>query len=207
EFYGRSSDIIYPPVDTGEHLVSREDRGYYLVVSALVPYKRVDLAVKAFTGNGRRLVVIGEGNVSEDVRQGAGPNVEFLGWTDDTKLREYYSLATALIFPGEEDFGIVPLEAQAHGKPVIAYGKGGALETVVPLEGQGSCVKGHGGGATGVYFPEQTVEALNKAVEEFEMNRDKFDPDVIRANALRFGRDRYRNEIREYIESKLEIVV
>lgn len=202
DFYGRASDIIYPPVDVASHEGSGGDKGYYLIVSALVPYKRVDLAVKAFNESGKRLVVIGEGSDTAKLSKAAGDNITFLGWAGAEGLREHYSNCRALIFPGEEDFGIVPLEAQAHGKPVIAYGKGGVLETVVPFEGR--AVTSNQKPVTGVFFAEQTVGALNEAVDIFEKNIDKFDPAAIRENALRFGRDRFKKEIGEYVSGKWE---
>ena len=197
--YKRDSDVIYPPVDTGRFHISAENEDFYLVVSALVPYKRVDLAIEAFNKNGKKLVIIGTGNSEADLRQKALGNIEFLGWLDNNDIADYYSRCKGLIFPGEEDFGIVPVEAQCCGKPVIAYGKGGALETVVPFylrDTEHNC--------TGVFFNEQTSAALIEAVDIFEKNSDKFDPQKIRANGLRFGRDIFKEKIEKYIEEKME---
>lgn len=199
-FYERDSDVIYPPVDVAGHEACKKDEGFYLVVSALVPYKKVDLAVRAFNESGKPLVVIGEGSDTAQLRKEASKNVTFLGWTGAEGLKDHYSRCRALIFPGEEDFGIVPLEAQAHGKPVIAFARGGALETVVPLDG--SQVTSHQSQATGVFFYEQTEKALNEAIGIFEANKDKFDPAAIRQNALKFDRDRFKREIAEYVEAK-----
>jgi glycosyltransferase involved in cell wall biosynthesis len=200
EYYGRDSDIIYPPVDVEAHGKTSSGtapEGYYLIVSALVPYKRVDLAVEAFNSSGRELVVIGTGSDLEALKQRSGKNIEFKGWAGDEQLNAYYSGCRALIFPGEEDFGIVPVEAQLYGKPVIAYARGGALETIVPFR------EGHANdGASGVFFDSQTPEALNKAVEAFEKNQDAFNSDRIRENAMRFNRDRFKREIKEYIDGK-----
>lgn len=197
-FYSRSADVIYPPVDTEFHDERGEDEGFYLVVSAFVPYKRVDLAVKAFSENGKRLVVIGDGGEAARLKKMAGKNCEFLGWVDDPELAERYARCRALIFPGDEDFGIVPVEAQAHGKPVIAYAAGGALETVIPLGSERFAVKD----ATGIFFDEQTVPALTGAVEMFEKRRQEFAPDRIRENAVRFSRDRFKRQIRDYVAEK-----
>jgi len=187
--YGREAEIIFPPVDTAEFQLSERDDGYYLIVSALVPYKKVDLAVKAFNKNGKRLVVVGKGPDGEKLRRSAQPNVEFVGWKNDHELASLYAGCTALIFPGEEDFGIVPLEAMASGKAVIAYGKGGALETVQE-------------GISGIFFYEQTVESLEDAVAK--ANRIKFDPKKIRERALQFSREIYREKMRRFIDEKIE---
>ena len=188
--YRRESDVIFPPVDTERFGVSVRDEGYYLIVSALVPYKRVDLAVQAFNRVGTRLLVVGKGPEEEKLRRIAGPNVEFVGWKDDDELARLYGGAKALVFPGEEDFGIVPLEAMASGKPVIAFAKGGVLETVE-------------GGVSGVFFHDQTVEALEKAVQEASTMR--FDPARINARALQFSRKKFKARLGEYIEEKLSI--
>src|SRR5262249_3736875 len=135
ECYGRTSTVIHPPVDTDYYSpidVRRED--FYLVVSALAPYKRIDLAVSACNRLRRRLVVIGTGQDQSKLRRLAGPTIHFLGWQPDDVIRDHLQRCQALLFPGEEDFGIVPVEAMACGTPVIAYGQGGATETVVPLE-------------------------------------------------------------------------
>ena len=198
--YKRDSDVIYPPVDTGRFDISAENEDFYLVVSALVPYKRVDLAIEAFNKNGKRLVIIGTGNSEADLRQKAHGNIEFLGWLDNNDIANYYSRCKGLIFPGEEDFGIVPVEAQCCGKPVIAYGKGGALETVVPFD-----LRDTEDSHTGVFFNEQTSAALIEAVDIFEKNSDKFDPQKIRANGLRFGKAIFAQKMREYIEKKIEV--
>ncbi len=196
--YKRDSDVIYPPVSTDRFELSNKDEGFYLVVSALVPYKRVDIAVEAFNSNGKRLIIIGSGNSEKVLRGAARPNIEFLGWLDNNRIEDYYSRCKALIFPGEEDFGIVPVEAQCCGKPVIAYAKGGALETVVPLE-PGSLKK-----PTGVFFHEQSPKALAEAIEALEKNISGFEAEEIRKNALRFDRKVFKNKIRDYIEAKVE---
>jgi len=187
--YGREADVIFPPVDTERFRVSKRDDGYYLIVSALVPYKKVDLAVQTFNANGLRLVIVGKGPDEEKLRRIARPNIEFAGWKGDAELATLYGGCTALLFPGEEDFGIVPLEAMASGKPVIAFGKGGALETVED-------------GISGVFFYEQTAAALDDAVRRSAGIR--FDPIRINARALQFSRSIFKKNLVAYIEEKVK---
>jgi len=187
--YGRDAEVIFPPVDTAKFQASGRNEGYYLIVSALVPYKKVDLAVKVFNKTGARLIIVGKGPDEDKLRRMAKPNVEFAGWKNDDELASLYAGCTALVFPGEEDFGIVPLEAMASGKAVIAYGKGGALETVQE-------------GVSGVFFYEQTVEALESAV--VRAAQVQFDPEIIRNRALQFSRDIFKDAIRKFIEEKIE---
>jgi glycosyltransferase involved in cell wall biosynthesis len=199
--YNRTSDVIYPPVDTETSFMSEQRGDYYLIVSALVPYKRVDLAVETFALNGKPLIIIGTGSDIGRIKSLSRgvENITLKGWVEDSELKEYFSKCKALIFPGEEDFGIVPLEAQAFGKPVVAYHAGGAVETVVPFnEGADNT----GRYPTGVFFKEQSTAALNAAINLFEANIKAFSPCMIRENALRFGKDRYKKEIQEYISEK-----
>jgi glycosyltransferase involved in cell wall biosynthesis len=198
ECYGRDSTVIYPPADTDFYCpapVPRED--YYLAVSAFAPYKRLDLAVAACQRLGKRLVVIGTGQDERRLRSLAGPAVHFLGWQPDMVIRDHLRRCRALLFPGEEDFGIVPVEAQACGAPVIAYGKGGATETVIP-----PCPtsRGSGIGATGLWFMEQNVECLVDAIQTFEANRAAFSPADGRSQALRFNRQRFADELFTYLD-------
>jgi len=186
--YRRDSDVIFPPVDTERFRVSARDEGYYLIVSALVPYKRVDLAVRAFNRIGAHLLIVGKGPDEEKLRGLAGPNVEFAGWKDDDELARLYGGAKALVFPGEEDFGIVPLEAMASGKPVVAFARGGALETVE-------------NGVTGVFFEEQNEAALEAAVNR--MSSMRFDPKRINERALQFSRTKFKERLGGYIDDKL----
>jgi glycosyltransferase involved in cell wall biosynthesis len=194
--YGHSAKVIYPPVDIEKFHLRDEIEPYYLIVSALVPYKRIDLAIDAFNAIEVPLKIAGDGPLRRVLQRRARSNIEFLGFVDDAPLSELYSRCQALIFPGEEDFGIVPLEAQASGRPVIAYGKGGVLETVLPLGSQL-------GPPTGIFFQEQTVESLMAAVRAFEQNRQKFVPTGIRQHACRFSRDRFKAQISDYIEARL----
>ncbi len=170
----------------------RED--YYLILSAFAPYKRLDLALAACQRLGRRLVVIGSGQEETKLRRLAGDRTYFLGWQPDDVLRDHLRRCRALLFPGEEDFCIVPVEAQACGTPVIAFGRGGATETVLP--------PGSGAAPTGLWFAEQTPDCLASAIETFERLADLFDPVRLRQHALRFGVRRFEDEVFGFIERK-----
>lgn len=198
--YCRDSTIIYPPVDCSRFSVSDRHDNYYLVVSALVPYKRVDLTVAAFAGFDRKLVVVGSGPELSAIKNIASPNITFVEHADDDEVVTYMKNCRALLFPGEEDFGIVPLEAQACGKPVIAFGKGGALETVVGFDE----ADGDTADATGVFFYEQTPQALQEAILAYEATEDRLDPSACRNNALKFDRPIYKQSMQRYINSVLD---
>jgi glycosyltransferase involved in cell wall biosynthesis len=172
-FYGREADVVYPPVDVDFFTPGPEPAhgGFDLIVSALVPYKRVDLAVRAYTRLGYPLKIAGVGTEDAALRRIAGPGIEFLGRRSDEDIRELYRSCRCLVFPGEEDFGIVPVEAQACGRPIVAYGTGGVAESVLD-------------GVTGVFFPEQTERALLEAVETCAGRR--WDGTAIRRQAERF---------------------
>lgn len=193
--YNRDSSVIYPPVDCRRFSICDADQGYYLMVSALVPYKRAELAVKAFGCLDRKLVIVGNGPELSHLKSIAPSNVWFEEDADDNSVVEYMRNCRALIFPGEEDFGIVPLEAQASGKPVIAFGKGGALETVIGFDE----TKNGQSDATGIFFYEQSAEALCEAVSLFEKSNDRFSAQNCRANALRFDRSLYKSAMKDYI--------
>lgn len=182
--YGRNSHVIYPPVRTEMFVPDGVDEGFYLAVSRLVPYKRIDLLAEAFTKMNKPLYIIGAGSEYEKIDVLAGDSVKLLGRLSDEEVLEYMQHCKAFLFPGEEDFGITPVEAQACGKPVIAFGKGGAKETVID-------------GLTGVHFKEQTVEALVEAIERFEAI--DFKTDEIIENAARFSESRFRTELYDYI--------
>ena len=202
--YGRDSTVIHPPLDLNSFSLSHRDEGYYLIVSAFAPYKRVDLAVEAFNTLGAPLRIIGTGQEEVRLTQAAGPNIQLLGWRSDQEVREAYAGCRALIFPGEEDFGIVPLEAMATGKPVIAYSKGGVLETVIPLNSPQAAAPAWSSAAapTGVFFHEQRPEALVEAIRYFESHQHEFHPVDIREHARSFDRQRFRVKIRGFVESR-----
>jgi glycosyltransferase involved in cell wall biosynthesis len=184
-FYGRAAEIVNPPVDVDQFLgLPRAPGSFYVSFGRVVPYKRVDLSVGACARLGRALEVAGDGRALDAVRAGAGERTRFLGRASVTERNRLLEGARALLFPGEEDFGIVPVEAQAAGVPVIAYGVGGAAETVLD-------------GRTGVLFGEQTVAALAAAIERFEGLQ--IDEHAVRRNAKRFGRERFRSEMAEVI--------
>jgi glycosyltransferase involved in cell wall biosynthesis len=191
-YLGQESIIIPPPVDTELFCPApNADSGkgeYFLVVSALVPYKRVDLAVQAFARRSDSLYVVGIGPEEKRLRKNAPANVRFLGWQNDEDLAALYRNCRALIFTPEEDFGIVPLEAMACGKPVIAFGKGGALDTIVE-------------GKTGVFFKEQTVDSLNRAIDSFDSAR--FDSGVLREHAEKFSRENFMHRMRDFFKEKV----
>lgn len=186
KFYNREASILFPPVDTS--LFSSSDRidDYYLVVSRLVPYKRVDLAVQAFNRLGLPLRIIGDGRDRTRLEAMAEPNVQFLGYVDDETRRHHLSRCRALVFPGEEDFGLVPVEAQASGRPVIAYAAGGALDTVVE-------------GETGVFFPEQRVQSLCQAIER--ITTMTFCTERITAHAAAFDTSVFKEKVTTLIGS------
>lgn len=195
--YGRFSQVIYPPVDTEFFCtakVPRED--FYLALSALVPYKRIDLAVSACNRLGRKLLVVGSGPELARLRSLAGPSVHFLGWQPGVVVRDLFRRCRALLFPGEEDFGIVPVEAQACGAPVIAFGKGGATETVVPMNGEILSSDD----PTGMWFTEPSPACLAEAIVEFEKRQGDFDPVAARRNARRFDLARFAEQMFAFLE-------
>jgi len=191
-YYGRSAEVIYPPVDAQRFDVAAgADDGFYLIVSALAPYKRLDLAVQAAGRLGRRLRVVGWGPEERRLRALAGPGVEFLGRRSDDEVAELYRRCRAVLFPGLEDFGIVPLEAMAAGRPVIAFAGGGALETVVPPESDRP--------PTGLFFDVQTVDALVDAMRRLESGTVTFDPKALRARAEEFDRARFKDRVASFL--------
>src|SRR5918994_5775639 len=188
--YRRESTVIYPPVDVDSFTPDGPREDFYVTASRMVPYKRMDLIVEAFaTMPQRKLVVIGDGPEAGRVRSLGALNIEFLGQQPVDVLRDQLRRARAFVFAAEEDFGIAPLEAQACGTPVVAYGKGGALETVRGLEDAAP---------SGIFFQEQTVRSLVDAVECFEREGGHIDPDACRRNAERFSAERFRNEFSAY---------
>jgi glycosyltransferase involved in cell wall biosynthesis len=185
--YDRDSVIIYPPVDTSRFQPSATHDDYYLIVSRLVPYKRIDLAVRAFNQLELPLVIAGDGRDRDTLEALAGPNVSFMGYVPDEELPDLFARCRAYVLPGLEDFCITPVQAQAAGRPVIAYGGGGALDTVIE-------------GESGVFFREQTPEALADTVRAFDANQ--IDPSACRANAERFAKDVFKESINQFIEER-----
>ncbi|MCW5883174.1 MAG: glycosyltransferase [Anaerolineae bacterium] len=184
--YRRDAAVLYPPVDLSQFAPSATRDDYYLVVSRLIPYKRVDIAIEAFNRLRRRLVIIGDGRDRARLESLAGPTIEFCGRLSDRETRAAMAQAKAFIFPGLEDFGLTPVEAQASGRPVIAYAAGGALDTVIP-------------GLTGAWFYPQTADALAHAVEA--TNVDALDPAACRANAARFDVSVFRQRLADFINA------
>ncbi|HEV8192411.1 MAG TPA: glycosyltransferase [Ktedonobacterales bacterium] len=188
KYYRREAVVIPPPVDTSRFYLSPQHEDYFLIVSRLIPYKAIDIAVKAFTMTGAPLRIIGSGRDERRLRRMAGPNVKFLGRLSDDEVRSQLARCRALIFAGEEDFGITPVEAQASGRPVIAYGAGGALATIIE-------------GSTGLFFYEQTPEALAEVVNSF---RDEyFDPQAIRRHAEEFDTRRFLRRFTQFVETRI----
>jgi glycosyltransferase involved in cell wall biosynthesis len=198
--YRRSATVINPPVTVSAGYISPEVEDYYLVVSQLVDYKRVDLAIEACKRLGRPLRVIGDGEEYGHLRSLGGPTVKFLGHLPDQEVRDNYARCRALLFPGEEDFGIVPVEAQSFGRPVIAFGRGGALETVLGGFPSNSFVPES---SSGVFFGEQSAESLAEAIRFFESNESRFSPAFIRCHAERFDVPRFKAEMRAFIDDKM----
>jgi glycosyltransferase involved in cell wall biosynthesis len=194
--YGRAADVIYPPVDVSRFRLDEAAGEFYLVVSALTPYKRVDLAVAACTRLGRRLIVVGSGPEAERLGRLAGPTVELLGWRDDVQTADLFARCRALLFPPLEDFGITPLEAMAAGRPVIAFGRGGARETVVG--------PGEGEAPTGLFFERQTVDDVVDAIRRFESGAVVFEPKALRRRAEAFDRPRFKEQMEAYLKRCLE---
>ena len=189
--YGKSSDIIYPPVDIDKFALRESKSDFYLTASRMVPYKKIDLIVEAFSQTDKKLLVIGDGPDMGKIKSKASKNIELLGFLDDKTMADLMGQAKAFVFAAEEDFGITPVEAQACGTPVICFGRGGTLETVKE-------------GISGLYFMEQNIRELLAAVDKFEQSYDKFEPIKIRENSLKFSRTRFESEIKSYVEKKYE---
>ncbi|MBW6531657.1 glycosyltransferase [Sphingomonas sp. RRHST34] len=189
-YYRRPAEVIYPPVEVDDFATSPEIDDYYLITGRHVSYKRVDLAIAACNRLGRRLVITGKGPETAALRKLAGPTIEFVGQCSFAELKRYYARARAFLMPGEEDFGIAPVEAMASGRPVIAYASGGATETVVP-------------GLSGLHFAEQSVDSLVAAIETFERDEAGFDQAAIRTHALSFSRERFLDSFARFVAAAL----
>ena len=192
--YGRDADVIYPPVNTDMFQPKDNKDDYYVTASRMVPYKKIDLIVESFSHmKDKKLVVIGDGPDMEKIKAKASSNIEILGYQNNDVMQEYMRNAKAFVFAAEEDFGITPVEAQACGTPIIAFGKGGALETVVGKNAENP---------TGVFFEEQKIESVVTAVNSFEREQHIYTPENCRLNALKFSTDRFNQEFSKYIEDK-----
>ncbi|WP_287471012.1 glycosyltransferase family 4 protein [Thauera sp.] len=195
--YRRTADVIYPPVDVSSFTLRGQKDAFYLTASRLVPYKRIDLIIDAFRSMpDKQLVVIGDGPDMEKVRSRATPNIQLLGYQPFDVLRDHMQRARAFLFAAEEDFGIAPVEAQACGTPVVAFGKGGALETIRGL--------GELEAPTGVFFEQQTVQSVVEAVKLFEREMEYFSAANCRENAIRFATDSFCNQFRAFALKKYE---
>ncbi|MEA1909764.1 MAG: glycosyltransferase [Patescibacteria group bacterium] len=187
KYYRKDAKVIYPPVEIPTNLTSNK-KDYFLVLSRLSAYKKVDLAIQAFNKLGLSLVVIGDGEQLDELKQEASDNIKFLGFKEDNEKWEYLSSARALIFPGEEDFGIVPVEAMAAGLPVIAFNKGGLKESVAD-------------GKTGIFFKDQSVKSIVEAVQKFVEQEDTFITQELKSQAQKFNTERFKKEILEFISN------
>jgi glycosyltransferase involved in cell wall biosynthesis len=187
-YYRRESSIIHPPVETRRFHPSLERDDYYLIVSRLIPYKRIDLAVRAFNRLERPLIIAGDGRDRDALEALAGPNVSFLGYVPDEELPGLFARCRAYVLPGEEDFCIAPVQAQAAGRPVIAYGAGGALDTVIA-------------GETGTFFDAQTPDALAETVRAFDPST--IDPDACQVNAERFSAEVFREKLDHFLRERV----
>ncbi|EPT3117030.1 glycosyltransferase family 4 protein [Klebsiella michiganensis] len=195
--YGREADVIYPPVDVNKFVLNQNKDDYYFTASRMVPYKRIDLIVEAFSEMpNKKLIVIGDGPEMQKIKSKAKKNVELLGYQPDSVMQEYMQNAKAFVFAAEEDFGIIPVEAQACGTPVIAYGKGGALETVRSLGVEKP---------TGIFFQEQSVADIIEAVNIFDKNQGDYNYHDCRSNAEKFSVERFNEEISNYVNEKYEL--
>ncbi|MDF1520759.1 MAG: glycosyltransferase family 4 protein [Brevefilum sp.] len=189
KLYKREAEVIYPPVDISRFNVRSEKEDFYTTISRLVSYKKVDLIVRSFNQMPqKKLVVVGDGPELKSLKEIASNNITFLGFQDDSVVEDILQRARAFVYAAEEDFGIVPVEAQACGTPVIAYGKGGALETIIP-------------GKTGYFFSEQSPEGIIQAVNAFEKS-PHLDPWTIRKNAEKFSKARFKDQMEAFVEEK-----
>jgi len=193
KFYGRESRVIYPPVEIEQfnRPSQKQDKEYFLIVSQLTPYKRIDLAIDAFNKLGLSLVIIGQGPDKARLQRTAGKTIEFLGWQSDKSVKDHFQNCTAFIFPGEDDFGIAPVEAMSYGKPVLAYRKGGATETIIQ-------------GITGEFFDDLATESLADGVRRLRLNLENYSPLVICKRAEKFSQERFERAIKEYVIEVVE---
>jgi len=194
KFYGRESEVIYPPVIVGDsprNTGAAPEQNHFLIVSQLTPYKQIDLAVSAFSKLNLPLVIIGEGPDKKRLQEMAGDSVRFLGWQTDGEVKQHLQNCLAFVFPGEDDFGIAPVEAMSFGKPVLAFRRGGATETVLE-------------GITGEFFDDPTSEGLADGVRRILINIDNYSPLLIRKRAEKFSQERFERAIKEFVIQTVE---
>jgi len=191
KYYRRPSTVIHPMIKANKYSIAKKTKGYFLAVGRLIPYKKFDLIIKTFNELGLPLKIVGSGIMEKDLKRMAGPNIEFLGFMKENDLPTLYSECEALVFPQLEDFGIAPLEAMASGRPVIAFGEGGALETVIE-------------GKTGIFFKKQDDMHLKAAIEKYLETRKSFNPEEIREHAKSFDEDSFEKNLTRYVQTKWE---
>jgi glycosyltransferase involved in cell wall biosynthesis len=196
-FYRRESRLQYPPVDTSKGYIADKTEDYYLTVGRIVDTKRIDLLIAACNALGRKLVIAGSGREERRLKAMAGPTIEFKGRVSDEDLRVLYAKCKAFLFAANEDFGIVPVEAQSYGRPVIAYGRGGSLETVVGFGNNSDDAP------TGLFFSEQTAESVKKAILHFERIQNRFNPLEIQKHAAKFDTQHFVTEIANIVEDAM----
>lgn len=191
KYYRKSSEVIHPMIESKKFQISKETKGYFLAVGRLIPYKKFDLIIETFNQIGLPLKIVGDGISARELVHKAHSNIQFLGNVDDRSLQKLYSECEALIFPQIEDFGITPLEAMASGRPVIAFNEGGARDTIID-------------GKTGIFFEKQDSLHLKAAIEHYQKERRKFDPQFIKKHAENFGTEIFERNIFEFIQKKWE---
>ncbi len=189
KYYHKPSTVIHPSIRTSKYSIAEKSKGYYLAVGRLTPYKQFELIVDTFNKLGLPLKIAGTGILLEKLRKKANSNIEILGFVSDKELETLYSEAEALIFPQIEDFGLIPLEAMASGRPVITLGEGGALDTVID-------------GKTGIYFKKQTIKNLSEAIEKYQQNKQKFKPEEIREHSRLFDTAVFKKKLLAYLKDK-----
>jgi len=205
KYYRRDSTVIHPPINTSQSYLAYKHENYYLAVGRLVAYKRTDILIDACSKLGRKLVIVGDGPEKRKLEKHAPKNIEFLGELNDSELRKVYAQCRALLFAADEDFGMVPLEAQSYGRPVIAFGKGGSLETVMGTYSPMAKRRAdEAGPLTGVFFEKQTADSLVKAILSFESSEEMFLPHDIQSHARRFDTSIFIARMRDYINSVLK---
>lgn len=197
KIYNKESIVIYPPVDTDSFSMTTKTRDYFITCSRMVPYKKIDLIVETFSKTNKKLIVVGDGPDYKKIEKLAKPNIELKGYVEKEEMLELIKQARAFIFAAEEDFGIAPIEAQACGVPVIAYGKGGALETIKGAYPSDKLINNSN---TGIFFKEQNSNSLLEALDYFDKNEILFNKTVIRENALRFNKERFEQEFKSTVD-------